>query len=181
VQRSDIVDYATYNDTRDQTRPAALAAKAVRRIHLHEHLTFLFENRSTLCYQIQEIMRVERLVRAADIDHEIATYNAMLGNAGDVACALLIEITDRAERTRLLSEWVGLPAHVYVVLGDGTRVYAEYDSAQVGETRLSAVQYLRFPVRGRAPVAIGTDFHVLECEVDLTAAQIAALSEDVAQ
>ena len=60
VQRSDIVDYQTYGDTREQTRTAALAAKRPRRVHLGEYLTMLFENRETLIYQIQEIMRAER-------------------------------------------------------------------------------------------------------------------------
>ncbi len=90
VERSDIVDFTTYEDSRSTTRPGALAAKKARRLHLHENLTLLFENSDTLRYQIQEIMRAEQVVREADILHEIATYNAILGAPGDLGCVLLI-------------------------------------------------------------------------------------------
>lgn len=179
VERGDIVDYATYQDSRASTRPAALASKALRRVGLTEHLTFLFENSDTLRYQIQEIMRVERMVREADIRHEIATYNAILGDQGDLGCVLLIEIVDPGERTRLLTEWLALPHHLYVTLEDGARVSAKFDHSQVGEDRLSAVQYLQFRVGTNAPVAIGTDFQGLESEVQLSAQLRAALTEDL--
>lgn len=180
VARTDIVDYATYEDTRDQTRPHALAAKKTRRVHLNEHLTFLFENRDTLRYQIQEITRVERIVRERDIVHEIDTYNAILGDPGDLGCVLLIEIEDPDYRRQALTDWLALPSSIYVRLGDGSKVYAQFDATQVGKDRLSAVQYLRFAVDGRPPAAIGTDLNLLECEVELTDEQIVALTEDLA-
>ncbi len=179
VERADIVDFATYEDTRAATRPDALAAKKARRIHLHENLTLLFENSDTLRYQIQEIMRAERTVREADIVHEIATYNAILGAPGDLACVLLIEITDPVARGRLLSEWLGLHERLYVELGDGSRVFARFDPAQVGIDRLSAVQYLQFPVQGRVPVAVGCDFDGLESHLALTPEHIAAFLQDL--
>ena len=180
MQRSDIVDYATYDDQRAETRPAALAAKAVRRVHLGDHFTFLFENRETLRYQIQEIMRVERIVRDADIVHEIDTYNALLGEPGDLGCVLLIEVADPVERAAALRSWRELPSTVYVAIDDGTRVHAQFDASQVGDDRLSAVQYLRFAVGGRTPVAVGIDFDGLESEQELNADQRAALTEDLA-
>lgn len=179
VERSDIVDYVTYQDSRAETRPVAIANKARRRVHLNEHLTLLFENRDTLRYQIQEIMRIERIIREVDIEHEIAAYNSILGAPGDLGCVLLIEIVDPAKRERLLSEWVELPNHLYVALEDGVRVPATFDQGQVGEERLSAVQYLQFPVAARVPVAIGSDFNGLESEVKLTAEQRTALTEDL--
>ena len=63
-------------------------------------------------------------------------------------------------------------------LVDGTRIYASYDDSQVGQDRISAVQYLQFRVGGRAPVAVGADFRGLESEVDLNREQITALAED---
>ena len=181
VERSDIVDFATYEDTRTTTRPSALAAKGARRIHLHENLTLLFENHETLQYQIQEIMRVERTVREADIVHEIATYNTILGGPGDLGCVLLIEITADQDRRRLLTNWRGLQARLYVLLADGTKVFASFDSAQVGDDRISAVQYLQFAVAGCAPVAIGTDFEGLESHLTLTPEHVAAFTEDLAR
>ena len=181
VERRDIVDYATYEDGRSATRPAAMAAKSLRRIHLGSELTLLFENRDTLRYQIQEVMRVERIVREADIVHEIDTYNAILGAPGNLGCVLLIEVVDATDRKRKLTAWRGLQENIYVVLDDGSRIFARFDPAQVGTDRISAVQYLQFPVQGRVPVAVGTDFEGLESQVDLTDEQVAALNQDLAQ
>ena len=181
IQRSEIVDYQTYEDDRDEIRRRILEEKRVRRIHLGDNLTFLFENRDTLTYQVQEIMRAERIARESAIQHEIDVYNAMLGDPGDLACALLIEIAEAEQRAPLLKEWLGLESTLYVRLEDGTRVAATYDPTQVGDDRLSAVQYLRFPVQGRVPVAIGTTFGALDGEVELTDEQRAALAADLAR
>ncbi len=181
VQRSDIVDYQTYEDDRDETRRRALEEKRPRRIHVGEYLTFLFENRETLTYQIQEIMRSERIARESAIQHEIEVYNSMLGDPGDLGCALLIEIKEADQRAPLLREWLGLEKTIYARLDDNTKVSATYDPMQVGDDRLSAVQYLRFPVAGRTPVALGTDFESLAIEAELTPEQRAALTADLAR
>jgi hypothetical protein len=179
VQRSEIVDYQTYNDTRETNRTAVLAIKQPRRIHLGEALTFLFENSDTIRYQIQEMMRAERIVRESDIQQEIDTYNALLGEAGELGCCLLVEIDDRAERERRLREWRGLPEHVYVRCDDGTQVRPSYDRAQLDEEKISAVQYLKFALGHRRPVALGCDLPGLVCETTLTDQQRAALTADL--
>jgi hypothetical protein len=179
IEREDLVDYETYKDTRDDSRRAALAAKRPRRVHLGEHLTLLFENEQTLLYQIQEIMLVEKIAREADILHEIEVYNRILGSPGQLCCVLLIEIEEAGRRKDLLTAWLGLERHVYVRLADGSQVYASYDPEQVGDDRLSAVQYLLFEVAA-APVAVGVDFPDLAAEVELTGEQHAALVADVA-
>ena len=110
VERSEILDYATYEERRAAIRDAAMQAKDERRVHVGRYLTFLFENRETIRYQIQEMMRAERMVREADIAHEIETYNELLGGGGELGCTLLIEIDDPAERAVKLGRWLGLPA-----------------------------------------------------------------------
>ncbi|MCP3853324.1 MAG: DUF3501 family protein [Actinomycetia bacterium] len=180
IERSDIVDYQTYEDHREATRDRILEVKKVRRIHLGEYLTFLFENRETLAYQVQEIMRAEKIARESAIVHEIEVYNSMLGEPGDLGCALLIEIAEAADRKPFLIRWLGLEKTLYLGLADGSKVYASYDQGQVGDDRLSAVQYLRFSVGDGTPVAIGTDFEELEAEVELTPDQKAALVADLA-
>ena len=79
VTRAEIVDYATYEDRRDAFRQEVLAAKEPRRVHVGDVFTLLFENQLTVRYQVQEMMRVERIVREADIQHEIDTYNELHG------------------------------------------------------------------------------------------------------
>lgn len=181
VGREEIVDYQTYEEQREALRAQVLAAKAVRRVHVGRHLTFLFENRLTVRYQIQEMMRVERIVKEADIRHEIETYNELLGGPGELGCTLLVEIADADSRDARLRAWRELPGHLFARLEDGTRVPATFDPRQVGAERLSSVQYLRFPTGGRVPVAVGTDYPDPELagETTLSPEQRQALAEDL--
>lgn len=179
VRREDVIDWQTWSDRREQELPRILQLKKPRRIHVGEYLTFLFENTDTVRYQVQEMMRVERIVRESDIQHEIDTYNELLGDEGELGGVLLIEIDDEQVRDVKLREWLKLPEHLYAELDDGTRVRAIYDERQIGEDRLSSVQYLKFDVKGRVPVALGSDLPELTVRTELDAAQRAALAEDL--
>ena len=179
VTRDEILDYQTYGDRRPEIRSRVMQTKAARRVHLGPVLTFLFENRDTVRYQVQEMMRAEQIVREDGIQHELATYNELLGGAGELGCTLLVEIDDVDERGRRLVEWHDLPAHVYLRFEDGSRAYARHDQRQVDGHKLSSVQFLKFDCAGRAPVAVGTDFAPLAAEQALTPAQRAALAADL--
>lgn len=178
VERASLVDYQTYEEIRDELRAAVLKEKEPRRIHLGDALTFLFETTNTVRYQVQEMMRVERIVREKDIQHELDTYNALLGSRGTLGCTLLIEIDDAEKRNSLLRAWLGLPAHLYILVESGERVRASWDPAQVGDDRLSSVQYLKFTLGEAVPTAIGVDHPALTLETALTPPQKAALSAD---
>ena len=180
VQRDEIIDYQTYEETRPGFREEVMEAKAERRIHVGDHLTFLFENPLTIRYQIQEMMRAERIAREKDIQHEIDTYNGLLGGAGELGCTLLVEIDDPGMRDARLGEWFDLPEHLYARLEDGRRIRPSFDEGQRGRGRLSSVQHLKFPVEGVAPVAIGSDLPGLQIETPLTETQRAALARDLA-
>jgi len=180
VQRSEIVDYQTYEETRGSFQKEVFAAKALRRIHVGNYITFLFENALTARYQIQEMMRTEKLVKEKAILHELETYNELLGGEGELGCTLLIEIDDPDERAILLQKWLALPEHIYALLEGGTKVRPTFDERQRGVSRISSVQYLKFPVGGKIPVAIGVDHAGLESETILDADQRAALAEDLA-
>lgn len=181
VQRESILDYMTYQDQREAIREAVLETKRARRIHVGEYLTFLFENEETVRYQIQEMVRVERMVRESDIQHEIETYNELIGGPGALGCTLLIEIDDVEIRDVKLRRWLALPEHLYVVVEGGERVAATFDERQVGTDRVSSVQYLTFDTEGRAPVAIGCsmDDPDVGVEVALTDVQKQALAADL--
>ncbi len=179
VERGEIVDYQTYEESRSQFQKEVFVVKVRRRIAVGHCFTFLFENRLTMRYQVQEMMRAEKIVREKDILHELETYNAVLGADGELGCTLLIEIDDPDQRAVKLREWLKLPEHIYALLADGTRVRPTFDRSQVGLERLSSVQYLKFPVAGRVPVALGIDLPGVECEVTLSADQRAALAEDL--
>jgi hypothetical protein len=181
VERSEVVDYVTYEERRGAVRESAMKAKAARRIHVGPHLTFLFENHETIHYQVQEMTRAERMVKEAEIVHEIETYNELLGGPGEAGATLLVELDDPAERAVKLTKWLALPKHLYVKRADGTKAYARYDERQVGDTRVSSVQYLRFEVGTQAPLAAGCDHPdpELHHETTLTPEQRAALQADL--
>ena len=179
VKRNEIVDYATYEDTRDGFRAEVIKAKALRRVHIGDYLTLLFENHLTIRYQIQEMIRAEKIVRESDILHEIETYNELLGNEGELGCTLLIEISDHALRDRKVREWWSLPEKIYLVLENGTRIHAAFDQRQRGDGRVSSVQYLKFKTNGSVPTAAGVDMDDLRAETPLTPDQREALRADL--
>lgn len=179
VRRDELLDLRRYEAMRADVRREVMEAKRRRRVHVGEFLTFLFENHRTVWYQIQEMLRAEGIAKEADILHEIETYNELLGEPGDLGATLLIEIDDPAVRARRLAEWRALPEHVGVRLDDGTIVRALFDSRQRGDDRLSSVQYVRFPVKGRVPVDIVIDLPGLAITTPLTEEQRLALAEDL--
>jgi hypothetical protein len=181
VRRDEIMPLDAYERSRAEIRSAIMEAKAQRRVTVGGALTFLFENTATIRYQVQEMVRAERMTGEPEIRHELETYNEVLGGPGQLGAVLLIEIPEPAERDRKLREWVGLLPCLYARLEDGTRVRPSYDPRQVGEDRLSSVQYLKFDVRGAVPVAMGADHEAFTAEAALTDAQRLALREDLAQ
>jgi hypothetical protein len=181
VAREEILDFVTYEEQRDGVREAVMRTKALRRVHVGPHLTFLFENHDTMRYQVLEMVRTERMVKDADIRHEIETYNELLGGKGELGATLLVELEDPALRAEKLSQWLALPRHLYAKRADGKKAYARFDERQVGDTRVSSVQYLKFEVGTEAPLAIGCDHPDAELrhETLLTAEQRAALQHDL--
>ncbi len=180
VDRSEILDHLTYADQREAIRASAMRAKDLRRVHAGPHLTFLFENPETVRYQVLEMVRAEQMVRESEIRHELDTYNALLGEEGDLGCTLLLEIPDAAERGRLLRDWRDLPGHVLLRLADGREVPARWDEAQMDEARLSSVQFLRFAVGDGEPSGLRVTHPALEIRVDFEPGTRAALREDLA-
>ena len=179
VERSEVLDYVTYGERREEFRAAALRAKSVRRILVGEHFTFLFENRETVLYQVQEMMRIERIVKDDDIQHELDTYNELIHPAGTIGCTLMVGIDDEAERDVKLQAWLGLNEHIYAKLTDGSLRRPTWDPRQVGEDRLSSVQYLSFAIGEEPPSAIGIGMTGIEAETELSEPQRDALCADL--
>lgn len=179
IKREEIIDYITYKEQRPITRPKIIAIKKRRRIHIGNYLTFLFENKDTIRYQIQEMVLAEKIVKEANIQHEIDTYNELFGMEGSLPCVLMIEIDDIEERKEKLALWVDLPGKIYVKLKNGEKIFAKYDERQIDEHKLSSVQYLNFDTAGQAPIALGSDLEELKEEQSLTEDQINALTADI--
>jgi uncharacterized protein DUF3501 len=180
VRRDEVLDLQRYEERRDEIRLRVFPEKARRRVHLGDALTFLFENRETILYQVQEMIRAERLVREPEIAHELETYNEVLGGDGELGCTLMVEIDDPEVRRARLREWRLLPEHLFARTADGRLVRPTFDERQRDLERLSAVQFLKFPVGASAPLALGCDLPSYRAEVLLTPDQRAALADDLA-
>ncbi len=179
VTRDEILSNSDYAARRSELRAGILAEKERRRVHVGRYLTFLFENHDTMWYQIQEMLRIEGTTAENDVLHEMNTYNELLGGPADLGCTLLIEIDDPLQRDIVLRKWIDLPRYIYMRRADGSQARAVYDERQVGDDRLSAVQYLTFDVKGDAPTAIGLDAPDMEIEVALSDDQRAAFAADL--
>jgi hypothetical protein len=179
VTREDIASLDEYEVKRPSYRAEIMEIKKKRRIHVGSHLTFLFENTDTMTYQVHEMVRAERLTAEEDIFHELKTYNELLPPQGDLSCTLLIEIEDAISRDITLRNWKDLCEHIYARLVDGRKVHVSYDPRQIGDDRLSSVQYLQIKCGGVAVSALGVDKPGLELETPLSEEQKKALSDDL--
>lgn len=179
VTREEVRNRKDYESIRNEFRTSVMAQKEKRRIHVGPYLTFLFENHDTVLYQVQEMMRTESMDDEAAIQHEIDTYNEILGPKGELGCTLLIGVDDAAKRAELLSRWLHLPETLYVKTRNGQRIAAQFDPRQVGEDRISSVQYLKFSVGDQVPEALGCSHPDFNLEVPLTPDQSVALCADL--
>jgi hypothetical protein len=132
VEIAEIKNIADYELERESWRPRIMALKDRRRIQVGGHMTFLFENRETVRYQVQEMMRIERIVRAQDVAHELETYNELIPGANELSASLLIEYVSQEERQIRLRELLGLERHVWLQIeGTAPRVPARFDTRQI--------------------------------------------------
>jgi hypothetical protein len=184
VELSEIGNIDDYELERKTLRPRMMALKDRRRVRVGEHLTFLFENRDTVRYQIQEMMRIERIVDLAAIRHEVETYNELIPPPGGLAACLLIEYASADERDTKLRQLLDLEDHVFLAVAGLPPSKAIFDARQIAADRLSAVQYIRFDLtpeqraRWRGGVHIVVDHPNYQAEAALTSEQIAELESD---
>ncbi|HZS36209.1 MAG TPA: DUF3501 family protein [Polyangia bacterium] len=143
--RSDILGPRRYAEVRDERRRAIIERKKLRRVHVGPQVTMVFENRDTMASQIEEMCRAEGLEDDAKIEEELAVYNQVLPDDGQLAATLFVEVVTEAAIARTLERLVGLQDHVWLVVGGG-RVRATFDPDQFKNDKLAAVQYLKFPL-----------------------------------
>ncbi len=179
VTRNEVKPLKEYEAARETYRAQIMKIKDERRVQIKPYLTFLFENHDTMLYQIQEMARTERMEGDKEINHEIETYNELIGERGELGCTLMIEIENAEERTIKLAQWLDLLPHLYLLTDRGTKVAPLFDDRQIGETRISSVHYLKFKLGDQVPVKIGSSHPGLKAEVALSPVQTAALCKDL--
>ena len=155
IAASDIRNLHEYELERPDFRRRVMELKTRRRLPLGPVMTLVFENRETVRFQIQEMLRVERIVQPEKVEHEIETYNALLPGPGEVAATLFIEITEQAQVQKVLDGFVGLAEPGRLALRVGARRFpAQFDPAQSREDRISAVHYIRFALGAEGAAAL---------------------------
>jgi len=155
---TDVRNLHEYELERPEFRARVIELKNRRRVTLGPLLTLVFENRDTVRFQVQEMLRVERIVQPEKVEHELEVYNELLPGPGDVAATLFIEITEQDEIQKTLDEFIGLdePGHLGMRVGDAFYP-ALFAPGQSREDRISAVHYIRFALgeEGRKRLAGG--------------------------
>lgn len=146
VSRAELLDLGSYEPLRERFRTRIIEAKRHRRLGVGEHMTFIWENRDTMLYQIQEMLRTERITSESAIAHELETYNALVPKSGQLSSTLMIEYNDPDERRVMLDKLASLRNEVSLQVGD--RVFPGVFHDQPGEEadRLPAVNYVTFEV-----------------------------------
>ncbi|HEY2748485.1 MAG TPA: DUF3501 family protein [Polyangia bacterium] len=153
LTRADIRGPKLYAAIRDDLRKRVIEAKRVRRVSVGPLVSVVFENRTTMIFQVEEMCRAEQITEPAKVQEELDVYNKILPDDGQLGATLLVEITNEAEIAPTLERLVGLHEHVWLVVG-GERIKAEFDPEQFAGDKLAAVQYLKFTLSAAAQSAL---------------------------
>jgi hypothetical protein len=147
LRLSEVAGLERYEQLRDEYRDAVIAHKRARRMGVGENVTLVFEDRETLRFQVQEMLRVERIADPEKVQQELDVYNELMPDERELSATLFVEITEPGRIRSELDRLIGIDEHVSIVLGDGPAadvIPARFDPKQMEEDRLSAVQYIRF-------------------------------------
>ena len=145
LTREDVLSIEDYEKQRESFRSRIIVLKQRRRISIGPLLTLVFENRETLRFQIQEMLRVERILDPAKVQDELNVYNALLPTSHELSATLLIEITEEAKMKEWLDRFMGLDRGPTVAIkAGGETVFGEFEGGHSHETKISAVHFVRF-------------------------------------
>ena len=187
---ADILNIHEYEKVREARRRAVIELKRHRRVAVGRYLSFVFENRETVWFQIQEMVRAERIVDEAKIADEVAVYNALLPGPNELAATMMIEIPDPAKIQPILDALLGIDTRDYVRMEVGGRsVVGRFEAGHSDEVRgkISAVHFVRFPLPAGAlrvgrseEVALIVDHPNERARTVLSAETVQSLAQDLA-
>lgn len=165
ITRADIKGPAVYAGMRDDHRRRVIELKKPRRISVGDRVTLLFENRHTLTSQIEEILRAENLTGEDEIRHEIAIYNELMPTEDTLSATLFIELPAGADPYVELPKLVGLDEHVVLHVGKHA-LRAVFEPGRATDDKISAVQYIRFPLKAEARAELAQPGTPVALEID---------------
>ncbi len=189
IQRDSLLSLEAYAKQRGQFRARVMEHKKRRTVHIGAHLTLQFEDELLIRYQIQEMLRIERIFEEAGIQGELDAYNPLLPDGGNWKATLFIEYPDVEERKRMLARLKGIEQKTWVQVEGGERVYAiaDEDLERENEEKTAAVHFVRFELpaatreklRRGAKLSIGVDHPEYRVAVEASDEQRASLLEDL--
>ncbi|WP_457673615.1 DUF3501 family protein, partial [Thiolapillus sp.] len=167
LTREDLMSLEEYDQARPEFRQKVMAHKKNRLVRLDEHAALYFEDRLTMQYQIQEMLRIEKIFDAAGIQEELDAYNPLIPDGSNWKATFMLEYPDVEERKRMLARLRGIEEKVWVRVGDRDKVYpiANEDLERTTEEKTSSVHFLRFELdedmiagaRAGEPLSMGID------------------------
>ena len=185
----DIRGLASYEKIREEFRRRVIDLKKIRRVPLGPQVTLVFENRETVVFQIQEMLRAEKITDLDKIREEVDVYNELIPGPGELSATLLLEIEDQSNLREELLKFLGIDETLYIKIGDRPLQRARFEEGHSREDKISAVQYVRFPLEsgacqafidGREEVKLIIDHPNYRAEAELNAETRKSLAKDLA-
>ena len=153
ISLDDVLGFTAYEKVRQNFRAEIIEKKKRRRVSVGDKVSLLFENRDTVLFQIQEMLRAERIADLDKIREEIAVYNELIPNPGELSATLFLEIEDQGRLREELLEFLGIDEAVSIKVGSHV-VPGRFEEGRSKEDKISAVQYVKFPFSGEARAAL---------------------------
>ncbi|OGA11592.1 MAG: hypothetical protein A2W68_14680 [Betaproteobacteria bacterium RIFCSPLOWO2_02_64_14] len=176
LTRDSLMTLEAYARARNKFRAQVIEHKKDRMLHLGEHVTVAFEDELTIRYQVQEMLRAERIFEDAGIQDEINAYDPLIPDGTNWKATMMIEFPDPDERQRMLARLIGIEDKVWVKVEGHPRVYAiaDEDMERENAEKTSAVHFLRFELDTRmvqalrrgAGIAVGIDHPQYRSTID---------------
>jgi len=190
LTRDDLYSLEKYSEIRQQFRSEVMELKKIRILRLGEHASLHFENRKIMQYQIQEMLRIERIFEADAIQEELDTYNSLISDGSNWKVTFMIEYEDEQERKIALEKLLGVEERVWVRIAGHDQVFAiaDEDMDRENDTKTSSVHFLRFELtsdmivsaRSGAEIGAGIDHdHLREQVVPVSSVLHKSLLEDL--
>ncbi len=190
ITRDSLLSLEAYHKARPEMRKQIIALRRLRTVALGEHLNLIFENEALMRYQVQEMLRVEKLFEDEPIQDEIDTYNPLIPDGSNFKATMMLEYSNEADRKIALGKLVGIEHRIFIEVEGQPRVYAIADEDLDRSTaeKTSAVHFMRFELtsdmkralKAGAQLKIGCDHKEYPYHVDTLAPEtLASLLEDL--
>jgi len=176
LTRENLMSLEQYAKARPAFRAEVLAHKRNRQVPIGPNATLYFEDRLTMQYQVQEMLRIERVFEVEGIEDELSAYNPLIPDGSNWKATFMLEFGDVEQRRAALMQMVGIEHRVWVQVADQERVYAiaDEDLDRTTEDKTSSVHFMRFELtpgmvaaaRQGAPISMGIEHEVYTCAVD---------------